>query len=117
MGGTTDIGFCSDSRYLLVASMQGRGVFEIESCERVARDSDWPGTWHHNSTIEGIGPLEGMEVPVRGFENPTSKRVLEQLGGFDLNGHVTEFVSADISKNDQFLAIGYSSDVQLYRRG
>ena len=116
VGGTTDVGFSSNSKFLLVASSQGRGVFDVSRCERVARDYEAPGNWHNGITVAGIGPLDGEEVLVHGFGNPTTSEVMEQLDGFDLEGHVTEFVAASISANEQYLVIGYSSDVQLYRR-
>ena len=116
IGGTSDVGFSLNSRFLLVASSQGRGVFDVTTCERVARDSEWPGNWHNGVSVAGIGPLERSEIPVHGFDNPTSIEVMEQLGEFDLEGHITEFVAASISGNKEYLVIGYSSDVQLYCR-
>ena len=116
VGGTTDVGFSSNSQFLIVSSSQGRGVFDVSSCERVARDSEWPGNWHNGNSVAGIGPLEGSEIPVHGFDNPTTAEVMAELDEIDVASHITEFVAACVSSNKEYLVIGYASDVLLYRR-
>lgn len=116
VGGTSDVGFSEDSNFLIVASSQGRGVFEAKTGLRVARDNEWPGSWHHGQSIDGLGPIEGHRIIVYGFDNPTPETVLAKIGSIDINSHITDFIAAAISNDDHYLALGYSSDVYLYKQ-
>ncbi|MDA0183211.1 hypothetical protein OJ997_23070 [Solirubrobacter phytolaccae] len=71
VGGLTDVGFAeSDGQeFLLVVSHNGRGVFDFDG-NRVARDdTGLDDTWHDARalTAQGIGPLEGVRVPIVGL--------------------------------------------------
>jgi hypothetical protein len=71
VGGLTCVGFGeADGReLLLVVSHDGRGVFELD-LTRVARDrGPIEDSWHDDKrhTAIGIGPLDGVEVPVAGL--------------------------------------------------
>jgi hypothetical protein len=69
VGGATGVGFAPDSDLLLVASVDGRGVFDCSTGERVARErgpgQDWFDTEH--LAAEGIGPLSGQRILVSGL--------------------------------------------------
>lgn len=62
VGGLVAAGFDSSGQYLLTVSHSGRGVFSVGSWQRVARDSElaYPEDGH----AVGIGPMEGMVVPI-----------------------------------------------------
>src|SRR4051812_46599997 len=64
VGGLTAVGFGPGTELLLVASWQGRGVFDCTTGERVARDRATDGGWQDPVALEaqGIGPLEGQTV-------------------------------------------------------
>ena len=80
IGGLTDVGFFADGRYLLVVGFQGRGVYDLEDGERIARDrlDDWSYCDDANSTAAGIGPLEGVRIPLAGL---MSDRALPRASG------------------------------------
>jgi hypothetical protein len=69
VGGATGVGFAPDSDLLLVASVDGRGVFDCATGERVARErgpgQDWFDTEH--LLAEGIGPLSGQRILMSGL--------------------------------------------------
>lgn len=72
VGGLTAVAFGDDDRYLLVISHQGRGVFDCETGERVARDDAEPtpdSGWldEYGLTAVGIGPLEDQRVRIAGL--------------------------------------------------
>lgn len=69
-GGLTGVGTDAASRYLLVVSHDGRGVFDLASGERVARDrADVPAAEFREDpfTVGGIGPLAGTMIPCAGL--------------------------------------------------
>ena len=62
IGGMVAGGFDSVGRYLLTVSHSGRGVFDTETWQRIARDP-FP-TYPEKGEILGIGPLTGMRIPI-----------------------------------------------------
>ena len=62
VGGLVAAGFDPAGRFLLTVSHAGRGIFSIGNWVRVARDSS--RVYPENGQIMGIGPLEGMLIPV-----------------------------------------------------
>ncbi len=56
-------------RWLLVVSHSGRGVFAASSWERVARDADQ--AYPENGRAVGIGPIDGVSIPVREIDYDT----------------------------------------------
>ncbi|MCB1213919.1 MAG: hypothetical protein KDK66_00450 [Deltaproteobacteria bacterium] len=117
VGGTIAIGFTSDAQYLLVVSHDGRGLFDVNSGERAARDSNDENRneWYRESEADGIGSVQGIPISIFGIDFPTSDEVLNRIAPFNVDDQVTEFKGACISNNKQFLAIGYSDGVQLYK--
>lgn len=71
VGGLVAAGFDPSGRYLLTVSHSGRGVFAVGSWERVARDTElaYPEEGH----AVGIGPMEGLMVPVRELNYDTGQ--------------------------------------------
>jgi hypothetical protein len=70
VGGLTEVGFADDSDLLLVVSSQGRGVFDCQTGERVARDRVEPDDgWYDGRRLRafGIGPLEGRLIRLAGL--------------------------------------------------
>ena len=62
IGGVVAIGFDPTGRYALVVSHSGRGVFDTQTWERVARDP--ASAYPENDEVEGIGPLAGQRLKV-----------------------------------------------------
>jgi len=76
IGGICAVGFSADGRWLLVVSHQGRGVFNAESLERIARDDEANyGLFDKaTDTAAGIGPMEGLRIPVFGMRGAIRTR-------------------------------------------
>lgn len=68
IGGLTEVGFGDGSDLLLVASHQGRGVFDCRDGSRIARDPE-PGDWMDeiSLTADGIGPLANQRIRMSGL--------------------------------------------------
>ncbi len=62
VGGVVAIGFDRAGKYALVVSHSGRGVFDTQTWQRVARDSAL--AYPENGEAEGIGPLAGQRLKV-----------------------------------------------------
>ncbi len=116
VGGTTTVGFSADGTYPLAISSSGRGLFDIATGEKVARDSQAHGPWDRETEADGIGPIEGQVIPVFGLFADLPQYILDELQGFDVNSHITDFIGAAISPDGQTLAIGYSDEIQIYKR-
>jgi WD40 repeat protein len=69
IGGLTDLGFSKSGPYLLVISSQGRGVFDCNTGERIARDYDEYGDWFNERKLvcKGIGPIESETIQTCGI--------------------------------------------------
>lgn len=78
IGGLREIGFKSNTDFLMVLSSQGRGLFDCLKNEKIARDPydyynmDWDS---ETGKVEGVGILESEEIICGGFEHPN---VLQQ---------------------------------------
>jgi hypothetical protein len=71
IGGLVAAGFDPTGAYLLTVSHSGRGVFSTVSWERVARD---PSPAHPEAgRATGIGPLDGVSVPVKEIDYATGR--------------------------------------------
>jgi hypothetical protein len=69
IGGMTEAGFVPQSSLLMVVSHQGRGLLDLITGSRVARDEQETGTWFDASRLAvlGIGPLDGQWIKVAGL--------------------------------------------------
>jgi hypothetical protein len=88
VGGLVAVGFDPSGQYLLTVSHAGRGVFSLGSWERVARDSEL--AYPEDGYAVGIGPMEGLVVPISElnydtgelhFVSPDGKYKFEYEGG------------------------------------
>ncbi len=58
VGGLLSVGFSKTDRYLLVVSSQGRGIVDLESGKKVARDETaYEGLSDNSMYCQGIGPI------------------------------------------------------------
>ena len=62
IGGLVAMGFDPAGKFLLTVSHSGRGVFRVDTWERVARDSAL--AYPVDGKAEGIGPLDGQMIDV-----------------------------------------------------
>jgi len=69
IGGLTELGFDESGCYLLVVSHQGRGVIDLQTLKRVARDNNEKTDYYdfENKTIEGVGPITGQNIKCVGL--------------------------------------------------
>jgi len=63
VGGATSVGIDPSSRYLVVVSHSGRGLFKLSDGKRIARDGEVFGPWYYGAECEGFGPLHGTKIP------------------------------------------------------
>lgn len=68
VGGLTDVGFGRHSDLLMVISNSGRGLFNCQTGEKVAREYD-DGDWQDTLALEaqGIGPLHDQRIRTAGL--------------------------------------------------
>jgi hypothetical protein len=69
-GGLTGVGLGPQAKHLLVVSHAGRGVIDLSTGERVARDSqEIPDSEFQEDpfAVGGIGPLAGVQVSCAGL--------------------------------------------------
>lgn len=68
VGGLAAVGFDESSRYLMVISSQGRGLFDCLTLQRVGRDPDDSWDWYRDedATCEGFEHLRGARIPMFG---------------------------------------------------
>jgi hypothetical protein len=83
VGGATSVGIDPSSKYLLVVSHSGRGLFKLSDGRRVARDYEVFGPWYYGAQSVGFGPLHKVTIPIFGFGNKTPDVILQYL---DRNG-------------------------------
>jgi hypothetical protein len=69
IGGLVAAGFDPAGAYLLTVSHSGRGVFEVTSWERVARDSQL--AYPEGGRAVGIGPIDGVFISVNEIDYKT----------------------------------------------
>jgi hypothetical protein len=70
VGGLVAAGFDPTGRFLLTVSHAGRGVFAVDTWERVARDPQL--AYPEGGIAVGIGPIEGIRVPVTEIAYPAN---------------------------------------------
>lgn len=69
LGGLQDLGFAESSDLLLVVSTAGRGLYDLLSGERLARDPDDSYTWFdaYNLRCQGVGLLTERLIRTAGL--------------------------------------------------
>jgi hypothetical protein len=83
IGGLVAAGFDPSGKFLLTISHAGRGVFATDGWGRVARDPSpaYPDGGH----AVGIGPIEGVSIPVTEINYETGElRLVSPYGAFCL---------------------------------
>ena len=79
------MGFDPSGKFLLTVSHSGRGVFAVDTWQRIARDSTV--LYPTNGAILGIGPLAATQVGVIERSEKVEQIVLRSLDGrFELLG-------------------------------
>ena len=68
IGGVIALGIDPSSTWLLIVSHSGRGLIDLNTGEKVARDEK--PAYPENEKIEGIGPLKGTSISVTVIEVP-----------------------------------------------
>ncbi|WMS88742.1 hypothetical protein [Pleionea litopenaei] len=70
VGGLSDLGFSKKGPYLLAVSSQGRGVFDCDTGNKVARDYGSYGDWlkERELVCEGIGPIDSEQICTSGLQ-------------------------------------------------
>jgi hypothetical protein len=112
-GGVTAVGIDPSSKYLVVVSHSGRGVFLLSDGCRVARDYTVEGEWYIGTKCQGIGPLEGVVVRIYGIGSPTPENVLAMIPE-NTSEQLTEFKGAVISDDSKFLCVAYGDGIHVF---
>src|SRR5256885_4598144 len=115
VGGTTSVGIDPSSRYLLIVSHSGRGLFELCDGKRIARDTEVFGPWYYGAECDGFGPLSGTKIPIFGFGHETPLFILNELERSQIEFVLEELRGVVISPDRKYLAIGYSDEIQVYK--
>jgi hypothetical protein len=82
VGGLVAVGFDINSSYLLAISHSGRGVFCTKTWVRVARDDQL--AYPVGGFGVGIGPIDGVRIPVVELDSDTERQVLKSEIGIEL---------------------------------
>lgn len=115
-GGLIAIGFASDSNALFAITHSGRGIFDLQRKERIARDYEAYGSWYLRTEIEGFANYSKERIPVFGVDSPTPKSVMKEIEDFEVDDQITEFRGASISPDGEYLAVGFSDAIDIYKR-
>lgn len=129
LGGVTEVGFSEKSDYLLVISFSGRGVIDLTTGEKVARDyEDYDPSWNDAPHLraKGIGPIAEEMIPLCGLWGGGLRRFTED--GWQVNmvntpnleyivylgppiltrGHPPPFHPTVIARVEEIRAFGFS---------
>ena len=79
VGGLVAAGFDPAGKFLLTISHAGRGLFTVGGWERVARDSQL--AYPEGGVAIGIGPIEGMRIPVSEMVYPANTLLFSSPDG------------------------------------
>jgi hypothetical protein len=142
VGGLLAIGFPSDF-HLLALSWNGRGLFDLRTCERTARDyadpdgADWIDP--DQLSASGIGQFAGRMISIVGLwggtghtktpegwglDSRTASGTVESSSLIGPKGSVTpvpmtsatEYRAISFTPSGQFLLLASSSEVEVLRR-
>ncbi|MDL2323720.1 hypothetical protein LJC61_01030 [Ruminococcaceae bacterium OttesenSCG-928-A16] len=69
ISGLTYVAFDDESRYLLIVSSSGRGVFDLQLGQMVARDKSTNEDWLDEQRLlcNGIGPIQNKKLRITGI--------------------------------------------------
>lgn len=82
LGGLVAVGFDPAERFLLVVSHSGRGVFDTNTWQRVARDALL--AYPNKGYVGGIGPIEGVAIAVTELASEDATLVRSPTGRISL---------------------------------
>ncbi len=136
IGGLTELGFDESGRYLLVVSHQGRGVIDLQTLKRIARDNDEITKFcdYENKIVEGIGSIAGQKIKCVGLWGGSLKdntsdgwhvSIVEHEIVTIINPHhktfsipepVTALRAIGFSEDGEILVYATSSEIEFYRR-
>jgi hypothetical protein len=144
VGGLVAIGFPSDF-HLFALSWNGRGIFDLRTFERIARDHEDPAgaDWFAQDQLSalGIGEFSGRMIPVVGLwggeghvrtldgwrlESRLAKGTVVSSSLIDPTGSnvtpvpltsTTEYRAVSFNPSGRFLLLASSSEVQVLTRG
>ena len=94
IGGFVAMAVDPNEAYLLVVTHAGRGVFELASGKRIARDASV--LYPSNGCILGIGPFSGQNVSVVEYDFETPCELVTQ--------------------SNQYRIVAESSEIYVYQR-
>jgi hypothetical protein len=120
IGGLTEVGFVPRSSLLMVVSHQGRGLLDLITGSRVARDEQERGTWFDASrpAVLGIGPLDGQWIRVAGLAGgqlPTTTACWRaRLAGQGVMLSGPEGELAQVHEPEEIRAFGFSPDGAIF---
>ncbi|MBL9162827.1 MAG: hypothetical protein JNL18_08855 [Planctomycetaceae bacterium] len=83
LGGLVAVGFTETAGYLLTVSHSGRGVFDTDSWQRVARDSTL--AYPVEGRAIGIGPIAGDSIRVAQLDSEHPIIILSPDGRYELH--------------------------------
>ena len=121
IGGLTEVGFVPGGTLVLVVSHQGRGLIDLVSGQRVARDRQETGSWFNATrpAALGIGPVHGQQIEIAGLAGGQLPLVTADgwqarrtPRGVMLAGPAGETVTVD--EAEQIRAFGFSPDGQAF---
>jgi hypothetical protein len=142
VGGLVGIGFADDG-HLLTVSWSGRGLFDLTTGARVARDDTDPvgASWLSTDrlTVEAIGTFAGQCIPLTGIWGGTARTATDDGWSLSVqsnrgaiqkalltgpNGDAeplllsspTEYRTISFSPDDGYLILAASGDVQVLKR-
>lgn len=79
VGGLVAAGFDPTGKFLLTVSASGRGVLSVGSWEKVARDTKL--AYPENGRAIGIGPIDGISIPIEEMDYETEELRFESPDG------------------------------------
>ncbi len=122
IGGLTEVGFAGPG-VLLVVSHQGRGLFDCATGERLARDGSDAPDWFDPSgpSSMGIGPYEGVWVPVAGLAGGSLRRDTDDGWSATATINSVALHSSDsvqvIDEGEEIRVFGFSEDGRTFVLG
>src|SRR5579862_3620152 len=96
IGGLVAMGFSKDARYLLTISHSGRGVFDMRTWERVAREAEL--AYPENDIGIGIGPIDQEPIPAKEIDYDSEKLETVDAAGrfrFLYDGGIVEILEIE----------------------
>ena len=80
MGGLVALTFDENEQYLFVCSHSGRGIYDLATGERISRD--YEVIYPQNGSIDGIGPLNRINLQVSEYDFENQLIVLSPSGKY-----------------------------------